>query len=75
MSEKTIRVSRDTWEWLRDQKRGDESFDDVLARLRSQDRWSGFGALSETGIAEGTKAAHGRLEDELRDGVEGTKDG
>lgn len=66
MSEKTIRVSRDTWEWLRDQKRDDESFDDVLARLRSQDKWSGFGALGDTGIVEGTEDAHTDLENELR---------
>lgn len=72
MSEKTIRVSEDTWKWLRDQKRGDESFEDVLSRLRSQDKWSGFGALSDAGIVEGTAEAHDRLEDELRGDVEET---
>lgn len=73
MSEKTIRVSRDTWEWLQDQKRGGESFDDVLSRLRSQDKWSGFGALSEAGIVEGTEDAHERFEDEIRSDVEETR--
>lgn len=67
MSEKTIRVSRDTWQWLQDQKRGGESFDDVLERLRTQDKWSGFGALADAGIVDGTEDAHERLEGELRE--------
>lgn len=70
MSEKTIRVSEDTWQWLRDHKREGESFDDVLARLRTQDKWSGFGALADTGIVEGTEDARGRLEAELQRRVE-----
>lgn len=65
VSDKTIRISEDTWRWLQDQKRSGESFDDVLSRLRSQDKWNGFGALADTGIAEGTAEAHERLEAEL----------
>lgn len=66
MSDKTIRVSRETWEWLRDLKREEESFDEVLARLRKRDRWSGFGALAETGVSDGMEQAHDQLETELQ---------
>lgn len=71
MADKTIRVSEDTWRRLRDRKRDDETFDEVVARLAGEDKWSGFGALSETGISEGMEDAHDRLESELRDDVAG----
>lgn len=67
MPDKTIRVSEETWRWLNDHKREGESFDDVLARLRKRDRWSGFGALADAGIAEGMDEAHRQLDAELRD--------
>lgn len=70
MSDKTIRVSRENWRWLREQKREDESFDDVLARLRGQDKWRGFGALSDAGLRAGVEQAHERLEDELAERVD-----
>ena len=70
MSDKTIRVSEDTWKRLRDLKRPDESFDDLVTRLTTRDKWSGFGALADTGVSDGMDDARDRLEAELRRDVE-----
>lgn len=70
VADKTIRISEENWRWLKDHKRGDESFDEVLNRLRKTDRWSGFGALSDTDISEGVDEAHRQLEDEFRRDVD-----
>lgn len=69
VSDKTIRVSRENWRWLREQKREEESFDDVIARLRSQDKWSGFGALADAAIREGVERAHEQLDEELAESL------
>lgn len=66
MTDKTIRVSEENWARLRDLKRPGESFDDLLGRLTTNDKWKGFGALAETGVRDGMSDAHERLEDELR---------
>lgn len=66
MADKTIRISEETWHWLKDHKRGDESFDEVLNRLRKADRWSGFGALADTGVSDGMDEVHRQLEDEFQ---------
>jgi predicted CopG family antitoxin len=67
MGGKTVRISEENWRRLQDLKREGESFDDVLTRLTTDDRWQGFGALAETGISDGMAEAHDRLEDELRE--------
>ena len=64
MGDKTLRVSEETWRDLSDRKREDESFDDVIRRLKG-DKWRGFGALSETGIADGMERVHAELEAEF----------
>lgn len=66
MSDKTIRVSEDNWKRLRNLKQPGESFDDLVTRLTTRDKWSGFGALSDSGIADGMDEAHDQLEAELR---------
>lgn len=66
MADKTIRVSEENWERLRDLKRPGESFNDLLGRLTANDKWDGFGALAETGITDGMADARDQLEDELR---------
>lgn len=71
MSSKTIRISEENWERLHALKRSDESFDDLVTRLTTQDKWRGFGALAETGTADGMDAVRPQLEDELRARVRG----
>ncbi|MCU4974306.1 antitoxin VapB family protein [Halobacteria archaeon AArc-m2/3/4] len=66
MADRTIRLSEENWERLRDLKRPDESLDDLLERLTTTDEWSGFGVLAETDIADGMADAHDQLEDELQ---------
>jgi predicted CopG family antitoxin len=66
MADKTIRISEENWRRLEELKEDGDSFDDVVTRLTTGDRWSGFGALAETGVAEGMEDAHARLNDELR---------
>jgi len=68
MADKTIRVSEETWRDLRAQKAEGESFDDVIARL-TRDKWDGFGALSETGVPEGTRTVHRELGEELTERI------
>lgn len=69
MNDKTIRVSEETWRDLNDRKREGESFDDVIRRLK-RDKWRGFGALSDTGVADGMKQVHAELEAEFETDVE-----
>ena len=58
MGTKTIRVREDVYEHLKAQKRPEESFSDLLARLSDREGQfeQGFGALSEVdfdaGLAE-----------------------
>lgn len=66
MADKTIRISEANWRRLQELKREGDSFDDVVTRLTTGDRWSGFGALRDTGVAEAMTDAHDRLNDELR---------
>jgi predicted CopG family antitoxin len=67
VSDKTIRVSEETWRDLRALKGNKESFDDLIARVVAGqgERWSGFGALSDAGVADGMNEVHERLGEEL----------
>jgi predicted CopG family antitoxin len=53
--EKTIRVSERTWRKLRDRKRGNESFDTVIARELEDDLLAGFGTWDDTDIDEAVR--------------------
>lgn len=55
MPEKTIRVSERTWRKLRDRKRGNESFDTVIARELEDDLLAGFGTWDDTDIDEAVR--------------------
>ncbi|MFC6989967.1 antitoxin VapB family protein [Haloplanus sp. GCM10025708] len=70
MSDKTIRISEENWRRLKELKHEGDSFDDVVTRLTTGDKWNGFGALGETGVEEGTADAHDRLERDLRERIE-----
>lgn len=69
VADKTIRVSEETWRALRSRKREGESFDDVIRRLQA-DKWRGFGALADTGVAAGMRRVHEDLEAALEDDIE-----
>jgi predicted CopG family antitoxin len=53
--EKTIRVSERTWRKLRDRKRGNESFDTVIARELEDDLLAVFGTWDDTDIDEAVR--------------------
>lgn len=66
MADKTIRVSEETWRKLRDRKRGDESFDAVIAReLEEGDPLAGFGAWSDTDIDEAVREVKAEMDDDF----------
>jgi len=43
-----------------------------MQRRNMADRWRGFGALTETGIAERMADAHAQLDDELGERIVGS---
>jgi predicted CopG family antitoxin len=66
MSDKTIRVSEETWRKLRDRKRGDESFDTVISReLEDDDPLAGFGAWSDTDIDEAVREVKAEMDEDF----------
>lgn len=69
MADKTIRVSEETWRMLRDRKRGDESFDDVIEReLADGDPLAGFGAWSDTDIDDAVREVKAEMDEDFEDG-------
>lgn len=69
MSDKTIRVSEQTWRKLRDRKRGNESFEDVIAReLEDDDPLAGFGAWSGTGLDEAVREVSEEMDTDFEAG-------
>lgn len=69
MTDKTIRVSEETWRKLKARKRGDESFDAVIEReLEDGDPLAGFGAWSDTTIDESVREVKSELDEDFEDG-------
>lgn len=69
MTDKTIRVSEETWRKLKARKRGDESFDAVIEReLEDDDPLAGFGAWSGTTIDESVREVKAELDEDFEDG-------
>lgn len=68
MTDTSIRLSVDAKERLNRHKRPGESYEDVIVRLTSQDKWSGFGVLadSDTDPREGMQ----RIREEMREEVD-----
>ncbi|MFB6217818.1 MAG: antitoxin VapB family protein [Halobacteriaceae archaeon] len=67
MSDTSIRVSEETKARLDLCKRSGESYDDVIRRLASGDKWAGFGALADT---DGdTREGMARIRAEFRGGT------
>jgi predicted CopG family antitoxin len=70
MSNKTIRVSEDTWRKLRARKRGHESFEDVIEReLEEDDPLAGFGAWSDTSIDESVREVKEEMDEDFEVGT------
>jgi predicted CopG family antitoxin len=66
MSDKSIRVSEETWRKLRDRKRGDESFDVVISReLEDDDPLAGFGSWSDTDIDEAVREVKSEMDEDF----------
>lgn len=67
MADTSIRLSTDAKERLELHKRPGESYEDVIVRLTSRDKWAGFGILgdSDTDPREGMD----RIREEMREGV------
>jgi predicted CopG family antitoxin len=67
MPDTSIRLSVEAKERLARHKRPGESFEDVILRLTSDDKWAGFGALSEADgdLQEGME----RVRKEMREGI------
>lgn len=76
MADTSIRVSRDAKERLDLHKREDESYDDVILRLASTDRWAGFGVAGgdpET-AREGLADLRGSMRESMERGIEPAED-
>jgi predicted CopG family antitoxin len=69
MTDKTIRVSEETWRKLRARKRGDESFETVIEReLEDDDPLAGFGAWSDTTIDESVREVKQEMDEDFEAG-------
>jgi len=67
MGDTSIRVSQDAKERLDLHKRDGESYDDVILRLASTDRWAGFGVAS--GDPDTAREGMADLRDSLRESM------
>ena len=69
MTDKSIRVSEETWRKLRARKRGDESFETVIEReLEDDDPLAGFGAWSDTTIDESVREVKQEMDEDFEAG-------
>jgi predicted CopG family antitoxin len=68
MGDTSIRVSDDVKRRLELEKREGESFEDVIRRLTSTDKWRGFGVLSDEG--EDTREGMKQMRESVRDGFD-----
>lgn len=69
MSDKTIRVSEETWNKLRKRKRGSESFDAVISReLEDGDPLAGFGSWQDTKIDEAVREVKCEMDEDFESG-------
>ena len=69
MATKTITITEEAYERLREHKRDDESFTETVLRLTGddRDRMKGFGAMSDAeGFREAVAATRDDLDDDLR---------
>lgn len=70
MATKTITVTEEAWERLKEYKRGDESFTDTILRLTGSDRdiMKGFGSMSDVeGFREAVEETRDELDEDFRE--------
>ncbi|ESS05515.1 MAG: hypothetical protein A07HB70_01991 [uncultured archaeon A07HB70] len=69
MATKTITVTEEAYERLREMKREDESFTDVLLRMTGGDTdvMKGFGAWKDTGLRDEVEAAREELDEDFEE--------
>lgn len=68
MGDTSIRVSDEVKRRLELEKREGESFEDVILRLTSTDKWRGFGVLSDE--TEDTREGMKQMRESMRDGFD-----
>jgi predicted CopG family antitoxin len=68
MGDTSIRLSETAKSRLDLFKREGESYDDVILRLTSRDKWAGFGVAS--GDPERSREGLREIREEMRDGME-----
>jgi len=69
MGTKSLTITEDAYERLKEHKREDESFTETILRLTGDDRdlLKGFGAMSDVeGFRDAVDDARGDLDDDLR---------
>ncbi|WP_148414194.1 antitoxin VapB family protein [Haloferax sp. KTX1] len=69
MGTKTITVTEEAYERLREMKRGDESFTDVLLRMTGGDKdvMKGFGSWTESGLRDAVDDAREEFDDDFEE--------
>jgi predicted CopG family antitoxin len=70
MGTKSLTITEEAYERLREHKREDESFTDTILRLTGDDRdvLKGFGAMSDVeGFREAVAETRDELDDDLRE--------
>ncbi|SEH40664.1 Predicted antitoxin, CopG family [Halopenitus malekzadehii] len=69
MATKTITVTEEAYERLREMKRDDESFTDVLLRVTGDERdvMKGFGAWKGAGLRDAVDDASDELDEDFKD--------
>lgn len=74
MGSKNVSLRDEAYDRLASLKREGESFSDVVLRVTEDDKWRGFGALSDSGVREGMERAHEDLNDAIGRNLEETDD-
>lgn len=67
MATKTITLTDEAYEQLREMKRGDESFTDVVLRVTDSDRdvMKGFGSWADTDLREAVETARDKFDNDF----------
>ena len=68
MGDTSIRLSEEAKSQLDLHKRDDESYDDVILRLTSGDKWAGFGIVA--GDPEESREGLQEIRQSMREGIE-----
>jgi predicted CopG family antitoxin len=69
MGTKTLTITEEAYERLKDMKRSDESFTDLVLRLTKgeEDVWKGCGEWTDTGFAEAVEEERERFDTDMEE--------